>query len=491
MSSDREPREHPVVNLFPPMTGEEYQSLKADIQQAQRLYDPCRLWRGQLVDGRHRLRACRELGIEPWFVEVDGDEADMIRLVVGLNLSRRHLSSSQKAAVGVEFQDLLTKMAEEAKGRQQKHGGTAPGRPRTLPQQVGEVSSPHACEVNEQLAQSVGTNRQYVADAKMLRAEAPAVLACVKAGDLTMSAAVAQHRREKRQAAKAQVEIARAAAVGRRYRVEQADSLAFLRREPADSNDFTIFSPPFVDQRAYMEDGRPIDIPRTPEEWVAWMVENFEEALRCCTGLVACVVQGKTDDFRWDATPALLMAELHRRNICLRTPPIFHRNGIFGSGGDDWLRCDYEFIVCATRGGRLPWSDPTAMGAPPKYPPGGDPSYRRQDGSRVNGSYTPPEIANPGNVIHCKVGKGHMGSDLAHENEAPFPEALAEFLIRTFCPPEGVVCDMFCGSGTNAAVALRLGRRFVGCDVRQSQVELTLRRIDEVLAAESPSPVTS
>ena len=73
-----------------------------------------------------------------------------------------------------------------------------------------------------------------------------------------------------------------------------------------------------------------------------------------------------------------------------------------------------------------------------------------------------------------------MGSKLCHENEAPFPEKLAEFFIKSFCPPGGIVLDRFCGSGTTLAVAKRLGRNYIGIDVRESQVELTRRRLAEV-----------
>lgn len=92
-----------------------------------------------------------------------------------------------------------------------------------------------------------------------------------------------------------------------------------------------------------------------------------------------------------------------------------------------------------------------------------------------------PKIANPGNVIKCVVGGGRMGSKLAHENKAPFPESLAEFFIRSFCPPYGLVLDPFSGSGTTGAAAIRCGRRFVGVELRASQVELTERRIREAM----------
>jgi hypothetical protein len=92
-------------------------------------------------------------------------------------------------------------------------------------------------------------------------------------------------------------------------------------------------------------------------------------------------------------------------------------------------------------------------------------------------AYNPPPVANPGDVIDCVVGGGNMGHPLCHENEAPFSEKLAEFIIRSFSPPGGVVADCFAGSGTTLAVAVACGRRATGCDLRASQVELTRRRL--------------
>jgi DNA modification methylase len=41
------------------------------------------------------------------------------------------------------------------------------------------------------------------------------------------------------------------------------------------------------------------------------------------------------------------------------------------------------------------------------------------------------------------------------------------------------VCDPFSGSGTTAKVALALGRRFRGCDVREEAVLLSKQRAIE------------
>lgn len=278
-------------------------------------------------------------------------------------------------------------------------------------------------------------------------------------------------------------------------RIICGDNLAELRNLPDNSVDMCFTSPPYEAARTYG-----IDFALRGQDWVDWCVERYVECVRVTRGLVAWVVEGQTRQFRYSATPALLMADLHRRGVKLRKPPVFNRVGIPGSGGPDWLRNDYEFIVCAAKSGKLPWSDNTAMGHPPKYGPGGEYSNRTANGKRVNEKKVPswfragmhtgkqntvrvPKIANPGNMIRCHGGGGHMGSKLAHENEAPFPEALAEFFIRSFCPPGGVVLDPHLGSGTTLAVAMKHGRDGIGIDIRESQIELTTRRLAAIAPA--------
>lgn len=257
--------------------------------------------------------------------------------------------------------------------------------------------------------------------------------------------------------------------------------------------DLIVTSPPYEDARTYG-----IGFAVKGADWVTWAADRFMLCLDRCDGLVAWVVAGRTRGYQWSATPALLMAELHRRGAVLRNPLIYKRVGIPGSGGPDWFRSDYEWIVCATKHKRrLSWADNTAMGHAPKFPAGGAPSHhskdgrvnrprlaeKRPDGSRQVRKYNPPDRANPGNVIQCHGGGGHMGSKLAHENEAPFPERIPDWFIRSCCPPGGTVLDPFCGSGTTCSVAQRLGRNSIGIDIRQSQIDIARRRLDETEAA--------
>ena len=51
------------------------------------------------------------------------------------------------------------------------------------------------------------------------------------------------------------------------------------------------------------------------------------------------------------------------------------------------------------------------------------------------------------------------------EHPAPFTRRVAEAHVCCYCPPGGLVCDPFNGSGTTGIVAATHGRRFVGGDL--------------------------
>ena len=57
------------------------------------------------------------------------------------------------------------------------------------------------------------------------------------------------------------------------------------------------------------------------------------------------------------------------------------------------------------------------------------------------------------------------------------PEALIEPIIKASSNPGDLVFDCFMGSGTTQAVAMRLGRRFIGADINLGAVEITTKRL--------------
>lgn len=169
---------HDIANLFPLMEGAEFEDLKEDIAE-NGLLEP--IWLhpdGSILDGRNRHRACIETEVKPRFEIYRGDS--FVQFVVSKNLHRRHLTSSQRAAISLE---ALDKFEKEARERQ------------NLGQKVDEGEKGRA---SEHIARAFKTNRQYVSDAKKLRDEAPDLLDKVRSGENSISQAKRELTKRKR-----------------------------------------------------------------------------------------------------------------------------------------------------------------------------------------------------------------------------------------------------------------------------------------------------
>jgi hypothetical protein len=193
---------HPLANLFPEMTPAEFAGLKADVE-AHGQRDPVWLYRGEIIDGKHRYRVCRELG-RPVLVRdyTPAEGESPVRFVVSLNLHRRHLDSSQRAAVAVDMMPLLEAEAKERQRRGGSEGGkrSAESRQGKGKPKVGQTvdtpstSNPPAGRATEQAAQLLGTNRQYIHDAKNLKDHAPTLFEQVRSGRKTVAEAKREHK---------------------------------------------------------------------------------------------------------------------------------------------------------------------------------------------------------------------------------------------------------------------------------------------------------
>lgn len=86
------------IQPFGDLTEEEYEALKASIAEHGLLSPITKDQNGVVLDGNHRLRACRELGIQPRYelVVCETDDDRYVRALV-MNLLRRHLTREQKA----------------------------------------------------------------------------------------------------------------------------------------------------------------------------------------------------------------------------------------------------------------------------------------------------------------------------------------------------------------------------------------------------------
>ena len=96
---------HELAELFPAMSEPEFEVLKNDIAELGQL-EPILMYKGKVVDGRHRMRACEELCIGPVVKEWEGTEDGLVRHALSLNLHRRHLNESQRALCAARLATL-------------------------------------------------------------------------------------------------------------------------------------------------------------------------------------------------------------------------------------------------------------------------------------------------------------------------------------------------------------------------------------------------
>ncbi len=65
--------------------------------------------------------------------------------------------------------------------------------------------------------------------------------------------------------------------------------------------------------------------------------------------------------------------------------------------------------------------------------------------------------------------------------ETQKPEALLERIIKASTNEGDLVLDCFIGSGTTAAVAQKLGRRWIGVDINKGAIQLTAKRLRKII----------
>jgi ParB/Sulfiredoxin domain len=94
---------HPIANIFPLMTGDEFNRFKEDIK-ARKQQEPIIIYQEKILDGRNRYNACKELRLTPDIKPYDG--YDPLGFVLSANLHRRHLNESQRSMIAAKLSSL-------------------------------------------------------------------------------------------------------------------------------------------------------------------------------------------------------------------------------------------------------------------------------------------------------------------------------------------------------------------------------------------------
>lgn len=298
------------------------------------------------------------------------------------------------------------------------------------------------------------------------------------------------------------------------------DVLVALRELEDESIQCVVTSPPYWRLRDYGVKGQ-IGLERTPEKYVARIVEVFREVRRVLRtdGVLWLVIGDSSPKKNLVGIPWMLAFALRADGWLLRSDIIWSKsNGMPESVKDRPTRA-HEYIFLFSKSKRyfydskaihenatsepiIPWSERKASG----------------EMTRHGGSFNAPALNGKRKVLsegQSKLGslrdkqRGHsrrhagfnarwdkMTRDEQTSNgrnkrsvwtiaTQPYPEAhfatfpreIPRLCILAGTPPNGVVLDPFSGSGTTGEVAVGLGRKFIGIDLNKKYLALAKKRI--------------
>ena len=314
-----------------------------------------------------------------------------------------------------------------------------------------------------------------------------------------------------------------------RRRIILGDALTVLRQLPSSSVDVVLSSPAYFRLRNYQVDGQ-LGMEPTVSEWVEHLVgvcDELARLLRATGSLWLNLGDSYSSHPRFGAPrkslllgPERLLTALAERGWIVRNKVVWAKPNPMPASVRDRLNTTWESMFLLVRSSH-PYFDLDAIREPhrstrspiikppsatkygsAKRPPWAGPLAGTNDGllkARAEGRSGHPLGKNPGDVWTVATAK------FSGQHFATFPAALIERPIKATCPARvcvscgapwtvtghqldpscrckgswrpGLVLDPFLGSGTTAVVAERLGRDWLGIELKPEYVEMAMERI--------------
>ena len=239
-------------------------------------------------------------------------------------------------------------------------------------------------------------------------------------------------------------------------RVHVGDCLDVTGAWPSEKVQLLLTSPPYnagIDYGEGIDDSLPWPV---YEEWAAQWIGRAKRLL-CDGGRLAIVVASGMGRSPWYPLAAaythaaIAWGLLPRAEIIWDKGPSRNNSTAWGSWcspSNPQIRDSHEAILVFSKG---MWPLPN---------PRGEASDLRPDEF--------PDLTRSLWRVPCETDRSHP---------APFPERLAERLVKLYTWPGDLVADFFLGTGTTAIAAEKLGRRWIGVEISPIYAEMAEKRI--------------
>ncbi|MBI4473006.1 MAG: site-specific DNA-methyltransferase [Acidobacteria bacterium] len=260
------------------------------------------------------------------------------------------------------------------------------------------------------------------------------------------------------------------------------DCASELKKLPANCIDLVFTSPPYADCRKSTYGGI------HPDHYADWLLPITAELLRVLksTGSFVLNIKEKTVNGERHTYVIDSILGMRRQGWLWTEEYIWHKRNCYPGKWpnrfrDAWERClhftKHRHFAMYQDAVRVPmgnWKHARLRKL--------SDTDKRRDESKVGSGFgknisnwVGREMAYPTNVLHLAT----ECSNRSHS--AAFPEALPTWFIRLLTRPGDLVLDPFLGSGTTALAAAKLGRNYVGIEIREDYCELARKAVKEEL----------
>jgi site-specific DNA-methyltransferase (adenine-specific) len=258
-------------------------------------------------------------------------------------------------------------------------------------------------------------------------------------------------------------------------KIYNMDCIEGMKLLPDNSIDLVVTSPPYDGIRDYK--GFSLDLHSVGVEISRILKDG---------GICVMVIQDQTKKGRKTMTSFRTIldwddnTELDVFEIC-----IYNRNGTPGAWWNKRFRVDHEYIPIFIKGQKPQYFNKEHMKILPKKE-----GVQKSGGSRFTSGEVSEGFISTGKPKCCGTVIKYASSSqeginknikkIKAKHPATFPDKLAMDFIQCFTTERMIVLDPFMGSGTVAAMAKKLNRKYIGFEINKEYCEIAENRIKEL-----------
>lgn len=415
----------------------------------------------EIIDGRNRERAATALKIDIHRAKtISGqpllrkshstDYLDILGEIRSLNLMRRDLTASQRAAAAAE---IMGEIKVEMKERQAAHGGTAPGRSSSLPKAAKKKARDVASAV-------AGAKPRLTHTAAQVMKEDPtpdkSFFKKVKNAEMTAGAALREIKRLEKTAV-LEKKAAEIKETPPDHKVVLGDCIGEMEKVEAGSVNLVVADPPYNIGVDYGDGDKRDKLDH--QEYQNWTREWTKHAYRVLNadGSIFVVINSENADHMGMALSA---AGFARRSWIAW----YETFGVNCS--KNFNRCHRHIFYCVKNPKKFIFNESAVKTASARLKLYHD---KRAD---LGGKIWDDVWVIPRLVDNAKERVPGAPNQL--------PLAVVQTIVEVASDPGDMVLDPFCGSGTSvvaAIIATGGPRRAVGIDRSEKQVALAEKRV--------------